>query len=62
METLVVLIVIFAVILVIGFIKSDANHSESRNKRRSDNPKSLPWFDKDYRKKAKKKKKYFWDD
>lgn len=62
METLIVIIVIFAVIIVAGFIKTDADGRRQRGRSSSDNPKSLPWFDKDYQRKKRKKKKYFWDD
>lgn len=62
METLILLIVIFAIIIVVGLFKTDANTAEhGRKGGRADHPKSLPWFDKDYNKR-KKKKKYFWDD
>lgn len=62
METLILLIVIFAIIVVAGLVKTDANTTE-HGKRSGGHvhPKSLPWFDKDYNKR-KKKKKYFWDD
>jgi hypothetical protein len=65
METLIILIVIFVAIIVVGVWKTDVKPDEPGHKRHrssSDHPKSLPWFDKDYQRKRKKKKRYFWDD